>query len=140
MSPYLFTLVMEVLNLMIVRQVKDKRRFQYHWGCKEFKITRLFFVDDILMLCHGDLVSASVLRRGLDEFGMSSGLYPSMGKSEAFFSKNMSCDDIASIKLVMPLREGSLPIRYLGVPLVSKGLKINDCKALIDIVDKRIGD
>lgn len=42
--------------------------------------------------------------------------------------------------MVRPFKEGKLPIRYLGVPLVSKGLKINDCKALIDIVDKRIGD
>ena len=139
-SPYLFTLVMEVLNLMIKRQVIAEKKFQYHGGCKELKITSLFFADDILLMCHGDLISASVLRRGLDEFGMSSGLYPSMGKCEAFFSKNMTCDEISSIKMVMPFREGNLPIRYLGVPLVSKGLKINDCKVLIDIVDKRIGN
>ena len=40
----------------------------------------------------------------------------------------------------MPFRTGELPIRYLGVPLVSKGLRIKDCKVLIDIVEKRIGD
>lgn len=86
-SPYLFTLVMEVLNLMIRKQVRSERKFQYHWGCKDLKITSLCFADDLLMLCHGDLISASFLRRGLDEFGMSSGLYPSMDKSESFFSK-----------------------------------------------------
>ena len=91
------------------------------------------------MLCHGDLISASVLRRGLDEFGMSSGLYPSLDKSESFFS-NIDDNVLANTKMVMPFKEGKLPIRYLGVPLVSKGLKINDCKALTDIVDKRIGD
>ena len=125
--------------MMVKRQVIAEKKFQYHWGCKELMITSLFFADDLLMLCHGDLISASVLRRGLDEFGMSSGLYPNMNKCEAFFS-NMPDDVIASIKLVMPFMDGILPIRYLGVPMISKGLTFNDCKALIDIVEKRIGD
>ncbi|GJV31659.1 RNA-directed DNA polymerase, eukaryota, reverse transcriptase zinc-binding domain protein [Tanacetum coccineum] len=77
-SPYLFTLVMEVLNLMVIRQVKAEKRFKYHWGCKELKITSLCFAYDFLMLCHGDLISASVLRRGLDEFCVSSGLRPNV--------------------------------------------------------------
>ncbi|GJY83814.1 RNA-directed DNA polymerase, eukaryota, reverse transcriptase zinc-binding domain protein [Tanacetum coccineum] len=72
-SPYLFTLVMEVLNLMIQRQVISEKKFKYHWGCKELKITSLCFADDLLLLCHGDLISASVLRRGLDEFCLSLG-------------------------------------------------------------------
>ena len=130
---------MEVLNLMVQRQVKAEKRFQYHWGCKELKITSLCFTDDLLMLCHGDLYSASLLRRGLDEFGMSSGLYPNMHKSEVFFS-NMSDNEVNTSQLVMPFRKGEWPIRYLGVPLVLKGLKIKDCKVLIDIVEKRIGD
>ncbi|GJU02897.1 RNA-directed DNA polymerase, eukaryota, reverse transcriptase zinc-binding domain protein [Tanacetum coccineum] len=77
-SPYLFTLVMEVLNLMVKRQVRNDRRFKYHSGCQKLGITSLFFVDDLLILCHGDMVSAFILRSGLDEFCMSSGLYPSM--------------------------------------------------------------
>ncbi|GKC42552.1 zinc knuckle CX2CX4HX4C containing protein [Tanacetum coccineum] len=91
-SLYLFTLVMEVLNLMVMRQVKAEKGFKYHWGCKELNITSLCFADDLLMLCHGDLISASVLRRGV------------------------------------------LPVRYLGVPMVSKRLTANDCK------DDRFGE
>lgn len=34
-SPYLFTLVMEVLNLMVNRQIRNDNRFKYHSGCKE---------------------------------------------------------------------------------------------------------
>lgn len=84
-SPYLFTLVMEVLNLMVQRQVNAEKGFKYHWGCKELKNTSMCFADDMLMLFHGDLISSSVLRRGLDEFCLSSGLHPSITKSEAFF-------------------------------------------------------
>ncbi|GJW35252.1 RNA-directed DNA polymerase, eukaryota, reverse transcriptase zinc-binding domain protein [Tanacetum coccineum] len=125
-SPYLFTLVMEVLNLMVIRQVKAEKRFKYHWGCKELKITSLCFADDLLMLCHGDLISASVLRRGLDEFCVSSGLRPSMSKSEAFF-RNVPDEVIADINLVMPFKIGVLPIKYLGVPMMSKRLTSKDC-------------
>ncbi|GKE47072.1 hypothetical protein Tco_1478330, partial [Tanacetum coccineum] len=110
-SSYLFTLVMEVLNLMVVRQVKAKKRFKYQWGCKELKITSLCLADDLLMLFPGDLYSASVLRIGLDEFSLSSGFHPRV-----------------------------LPIKYLGVPMVSKILHDSDCKVLIKVFKKRIRD
>ncbi|GJY55984.1 hypothetical protein Tco_0455099 [Tanacetum coccineum] len=130
---------MKVLNLMVIRQVKAEKRFKYHWGCKELKITSLCFADDLLMLCHGDLISASVLRRGLDEFCVSSGLRPSMSKSEAFFG-NVPDEVIADINLVMPFKIGVLPIKYLGVPMMSKRLTSKDCKPLIEMIRKRIGD
>ncbi|GJR44286.1 RNA-directed DNA polymerase, eukaryota, reverse transcriptase zinc-binding domain protein [Tanacetum coccineum] len=104
-SPYLFTLVMEVLNLMVKRQVIDEKIFKYHWVCNELKITSLYFMNDLLMLCHGDLVYALVLRRGFDELCLSSGLLPSMSKSEVFFG-NVSEAVKADIMIVMPFKEG----------------------------------
>ncbi|GJU37562.1 RNA-directed DNA polymerase, eukaryota, reverse transcriptase zinc-binding domain protein [Tanacetum coccineum] len=132
-SPYLFTLVIEVLNLMVKRQIIRDNRFKYHTGCSKLKFTSLCFADDLLMLCHGDLISASILRRVLDEFSLSSGLYPSMSKSEVFFS-NVSPDVKAQILMAMPFKEGTFPIRYLGIPLASRRIKANDCKVLIDAV------
>ncbi|GJV16133.1 putative reverse transcriptase domain-containing protein [Tanacetum coccineum] len=69
--PYLFTLCLEVLNLMIKRQVNNDKRFKYHSGCGKLGITSLCVDDDLLLLCYGDLVSASILRRGLDEFSLA---------------------------------------------------------------------
>ncbi|GJY83206.1 RNA-directed DNA polymerase, eukaryota, reverse transcriptase zinc-binding domain protein [Tanacetum coccineum] len=109
-SPYLFTLVMEVLNLMIKRQIRNDKR---------------------------DMVPTSILRRGLDEFIMSSGLYPSMSKSNAFFC-NIPPDVKDEIKLVMSFNEGVLPIRYLGVPLVSKRVTKNDCRILIEVIQNKV--
>ncbi|GKA81988.1 RNA-directed DNA polymerase, eukaryota, reverse transcriptase zinc-binding domain protein [Tanacetum coccineum] len=136
-SLYLFTLVMEVLNLMVKRQVRNDRRFKCHSSCKKLGITSLFFADDLLMLCHRDMVSASILRRGLDEFSMSSGLYPSMNKSNTFFC-NIPADVKDEIKLVMPFREGVLPIRYLGVPLVSKRVTKKDCRTLMEVIHNKV--
>ncbi|GJU49071.1 RNA-directed DNA polymerase, eukaryota, reverse transcriptase zinc-binding domain protein [Tanacetum coccineum] len=67
-SPYLFTIVMEVFTLMLKRQINNEKRFKYHWGCRNMEIVNLCFADDLMMFCHGDMISASVLRRAMDEF------------------------------------------------------------------------
>ncbi|KAJ0711325.1 hypothetical protein HanOQP8_Chr09g0322591 [Helianthus annuus] len=38
----------------------------------------------------------------------------------------------------MPFQEGSLPVRYLGVPLISSRLTIRDCKVLVERMERRI--
>ncbi|GJY29498.1 RNA-directed DNA polymerase, eukaryota, reverse transcriptase zinc-binding domain protein [Tanacetum coccineum] len=68
-SPYLFTLVMEILTLIIKMKVDQNRDFQYHFGCKKLKITNVCFADDLLMFCHADKSSMSVLKDSIDEFG-----------------------------------------------------------------------
>nr|GFC26985.1 RNA-directed DNA polymerase, eukaryota, reverse transcriptase zinc-binding domain protein [Tanacetum cinerariifolium] len=138
-SPYLFTLVMEVLNLMIKRHVKKDSKFKYHSGCGKLEITSLCSTDDILLLCYGDLKSASILRRGLDEFSLSSGLYPSMSNSEAFFC-GLTPEIKNDILMAMPFKEGTLPIKYLGVSLVSKKINVNDCKILIEFIQNRLNN
>ncbi|GKA68670.1 putative RNA-directed DNA polymerase [Tanacetum coccineum] len=139
LSPYLFTLVMEVLNLMIKRNVSMNPQFKYHWQCKDLKLTHLCFADDLMLFCHGDSKSVDVLKKAIDEFGSVSGLFPSFPKSTVFFG-NVKDFSKAKILEVMPFVEGKLPVRYLGVPLLSKRLYVNDCLPLIDKVKKRILD
>ncbi|GJT16593.1 RNA-directed DNA polymerase, eukaryota, reverse transcriptase zinc-binding domain protein [Tanacetum coccineum] len=127
MSPYLFTIVMEVFNLMVQRQIRLDNRFKYHWGCSRIRLTHLCFADDLLMLCHGDHISACILRRALDEFSMTSGLYPNMFKSTVFYG-NVPDTVKDEIQLAMPFREGVLSARYLGISLTAMTLSIVDCR------------
>nr|GFB27352.1 hypothetical protein [Tanacetum cinerariifolium] len=96
------------------RNIAVNPHFKYHWKCKDLKITHLCFADDLMLFCHGDSKSVSILKNSLDEFGSVSGLLPSSLKSKVFF--------------------GKLPVRYLGVPLLSKRLYVSDCSMLIDKV------
>ncbi|GJV45610.1 hypothetical protein Tco_1430146 [Tanacetum coccineum] len=86
---------------------------------------------------HGDLSSALVLGIILDEFSLSSGFHPSRVKSGAFCCC-VPHNIVADIKMVMPFDEGTLPIKYQGVPMVSKRLGDNDYNILVYIMKKRI--
>nr|GEU40024.1 hypothetical protein [Tanacetum cinerariifolium] len=131
LSPYLFTLVMEVFTLMLHRRVRESSNFTYHRYCSELKLINLCFADDLFLFVHGDVNSSSIIKEALDEFKDASGLNPSMPKSKACF-----CNVINHIKLailhVLPFEEDRLLVKYLGVPFVSSRLIFRDCKELID--------
>ena len=60
MSPYLFVIVMEVLTLIVQKNI-SLHPFKFHWRCKKIKLSHLAFADDLLMFSHGDLASVKVL-------------------------------------------------------------------------------
>nr|GEY86741.1 RNA-directed DNA polymerase, eukaryota, reverse transcriptase zinc-binding domain protein [Tanacetum cinerariifolium] len=85
MSPYLFTLVMEIFNLIMINKIEEAQSFKYHFGWKEIKLTHLCFADDLLVVCNGDKDSLEVVKSDLKEFGIMSGLFSNLGKSTIFF-------------------------------------------------------
>ena len=76
---------MEMLNLIVKDEIKKDCRFKYHLGCKQLKITHLFFADDLIMLCHGDVESVNVLRKALNKISNVSRLYHNLGKCTTFY-------------------------------------------------------
>ncbi|GJX34832.1 hypothetical protein Tco_0246389 [Tanacetum coccineum] len=138
MSPYLFTLVMEVLTLMLHWQARDLV-FTYHRYCSKLNIINLCFADDLFLFAHGDVESAWVIMNMLEEFKNASGLTPSLPKSTTYF-----CNVLNHVKLdilqILPFEEGKLPIKYLGVPLVPSRLLYRDCMELMEKVKRRIND
>nr|GEX12375.1 hypothetical protein [Tanacetum cinerariifolium] len=76
---------------------------------------------------------------GLEEFNNVLCLVPSISKSAAFFC-NVPNALKATILNSMPFAEGSLPVRYLGVPLICLILLYRDCKTLMEKLKSRIND
>ncbi|GKE23911.1 hypothetical protein Tco_1435423, partial [Tanacetum coccineum] len=100
MSPYLFTLVMKVLTLIL---------------------------------------QSKVLMEALKEFQESSRLIPSIPKSMAYFCNVVNHVKMSILSLI-PFEEGHIPIKYLGVPLISSRLLYEDLKILVEKLYNRIGD
>ncbi|GJV73508.1 RNA-directed DNA polymerase, eukaryota, reverse transcriptase zinc-binding domain protein [Tanacetum coccineum] len=139
MSPYLFTLVMEVFSIIMGRNISKNKDFKYHHGCKNLQITHLCFADDLLVFCHGDIKSVSTIKESLEEFSNYSGLKANMNKSTIFF-RGLTITEQSIILDIIPFAIGSLPVRYLGVPLITKKICATDCKPLIDKVKSRVMD
>ncbi|GJR57126.1 RNA-directed DNA polymerase, eukaryota, reverse transcriptase zinc-binding domain protein [Tanacetum coccineum] len=97
-SPYLFTLVMEVFSLIMEKNIEESSG-----------------------LCKGNKESIKVIKKSLDEFSQVSGLIPNLSKSIIFFGSINERDKIDLLQ-VLPFKCGKLPIRYLGVPLLAKKL------------------
>ncbi|GJR80695.1 RNA-directed DNA polymerase, eukaryota, reverse transcriptase zinc-binding domain protein [Tanacetum coccineum] len=119
--------------------IEDSGMFKYHYSCKSLKITHLCFADDLLVFCNRDQESVKVIKESLDEFSGVSGLVPNMQKSTIFFG-GLSNAEQQVILNIIPFTVGKLPVRYLGVPLITKKISINDCKPLISKVKAKIGN
>ncbi|GJR75133.1 RNA-directed DNA polymerase, eukaryota, reverse transcriptase zinc-binding domain protein [Tanacetum coccineum] len=117
----------------------DRTDFKFHHGCKELQLVNLCFADDLMMFCHSDVSSVSIVKDAIEEFSGVSGLLPNMNKSSLFFG-SLNANEKDRIMEVMQFKEGSLPTKYLGVPLITKQLGINDCKGLIDKIKGKTED
>nr|GEV51263.1 hypothetical protein [Tanacetum cinerariifolium] len=67
-SPYLFTMVMENLTLILKRQVRMSDSFRFYKHCEELKIINVCFSDDLFIFARGELALARVILESLDEF------------------------------------------------------------------------
>ncbi|XP_071704641.1 uncharacterized protein [Rutidosis leptorrhynchoides] len=130
---------MEVLSLMLSRKVSQMQDFKYHPKCEHLKIINLCFADDLFLFSKADVESVKVIRDALEEFKACSGLTPSLPKSTTFFA-NVPSNLKVQILQILPFDEGTLPVRYLGVPLVSSRLLYRDCKILVERDKKKVDD
>ncbi|GJW60305.1 RNA-directed DNA polymerase, eukaryota, reverse transcriptase zinc-binding domain protein [Tanacetum coccineum] len=102
-------------------------------------LTQLCFADDLLMLCNGDHVSVEVLKDGITEFSKESGLVLNIHKSTIFFG-SVKENEKQRILEVMSFVVGTLPMKYLGVPLITKNIGVTECNQLVDRVKPKVND
>ncbi|KAL2232501.1 UNVERIFIED_CONTAM: hypothetical protein Sindi_1430100 [Sesamum indicum] len=137
LSPYLFVLVMEVLNLGLSQLIEQDMQFTYHWKCEPARIFQLGFADDLLLFCRADTDSVRVLKVGPDQFAEWSGLRLNIQKSHLIISRS-ALERKEQLLSILGFQEGQLPMRYLGLPLISSRLSISDCQPLLSKIDARI--
>lgn len=97
-------------------KLRHNPRFHYHPRCKKHNITHVCFADDLLLFAKGDVDSVRELYSAFQPFSYASGLRANLSKSSIYLGGVL--EDVQSIILVH-LTKGSLPFKYLGVPLSS---------------------
>ncbi|XP_039064928.1 uncharacterized protein LOC120210227 [Hibiscus syriacus] len=111
--------------------------FRFHPKCKKISLTHLCFADDLFIFCHGSLESVLGVVSILDRFYELSGLRLNAMKSELFACGVPRCS-LDLICIATGFKHGQLPVRYLGVPLVTRKLSSKDCSALLVRINDKI--
>lgn len=128
LSPYLFVLAMECLSrLLLVRY--EEGIIGYHPRTEHLKISHLMFADDVMVFFDGTSNSLHGITECLDDFASWSGLQINSTKTELFTAGLDHTESSAIVAYGFP--HGALPIRYLGLPLMSRKLKISEYAPLI---------
>ncbi|GKD98372.1 RNA-directed DNA polymerase, eukaryota, reverse transcriptase zinc-binding domain protein [Tanacetum coccineum] len=120
-------------------EIKKEKLFKYHFRCRQLKITYLCFADDLLVMCHGDVHSVKTIKKALEKFSVVSRLQPNLGKS-TMFCGSLDDETKGEIQNILPFKIGKLSVKYLGVPLMSKKIRVADCKVPIDKVTQKLSD
>ncbi|XP_010412606.1 PREDICTED: uncharacterized protein LOC104698930 [Camelina sativa] len=135
-SAPLFALVMDILSKQLDRAVTQER-IKPRSLCIQPLITHLNFADNLLVLFDGSESSLVGILETLDMFKLASGLGINLTKSCLFLDGD-NRNGIRSMSSRLNLTHGSLPIRYLGFPLITQKLSASDYQPLIDKVKSRI--
>ncbi|GJR83128.1 RNA-directed DNA polymerase, eukaryota, reverse transcriptase zinc-binding domain protein [Tanacetum coccineum] len=130
---------MEVLSLLINKKIEESDNFKFHWRFSKVKLTHLCFADDLMIFSHGDPSYVDVIKSVLEDFSRCSGLKHNLEKSLVFFG-NVPVHSKAAILEILPFPVSTLPIKYLGVPLISTRLYKHHCAPLINKVRMRMSN
>ena len=118
LSPYLFVMGMEVLDVLIRRAVEGGflSRCSIRGGSRStLNISHLFFTDDTIVLCEASKEHLTHLSWILLWFEAASSLRINLDKSEIIPVGEV--DEIEELVVELGCRVGSLPSQYLGLPL-----------------------
>ena len=111
----------------MLTQAAHEMRFNYHLNCPSSRLTHLCFADDLLIFIDGSLESVQAVLHVLREFERRSGLAVSVHKT-SFFASGLTQGDTDLIQFTTGMPMGSLPIRYLRVPLCTKKMSLLNCE------------
>ncbi|KAL2893980.1 LINE-1 retrotransposable element ORF2 protein [Bienertia sinuspersici] len=136
LSPLLFVIGMEYLS-RIMRKLHENPSFKMHPRCKGLNLTHMCFADDLILCCKGEKNSIEMILDCFTQFSSSSGLQANRSKTE-FYTCGMSDEEQNQIFAESGFRKGSLPFKYLGVPICSKRINAGQCEALVDKMTARI--
>jgi len=136
LSPYLFVICMNVLSRKIDKAATDKQ-IGFHPKCKLLKLTHLCFADDLMVFVEGNKKSIQGTLAVFDDFAIHSGLKISLEKSTLYMA---GIPEIQREEILQqfPFEHGTLPVRYLGLPLLTRRMTSSYYLPLIEKIKSQI--
>ena len=129
LSPFLFAICLEVLSRNFGKLSRNPQ-FNHHPKCSEMSITHLAFADDLILFTRGDVTSVRLSMECLEKFGECSGLSINALKSNVYMA-GISPQEMEEINQITGFSIGVFPFKYLGIPVASSRLIIEQFNPLI---------
>jgi len=128
---------MEYFSRLMSRAV-DLQEYIFHSRiCKCVDVSHLIFADDLLVVGYGDVATARCIDRILKEFSEVSGLNANPQKSNLITS-GVSTRARCRIAQILPYSTGTIPFKYLGIPICSKRIGVQDFTPLLNDINNMI--
>lgn len=135
LSPMLFILVMDVLNLMFTRascagllQPLSRRPIQHRIS---------LYADDVALFLQPTAADITLSLRLLHLFGKASGLKTNVHKSNVL-PIHCSEENLVTIQNILPCEVQNFPCKYLGLPLTIKKMTKEQVQPIIDKVAEQL--
>ncbi|KAG7541866.1 Reverse transcriptase zinc-binding domain [Arabidopsis thaliana x Arabidopsis arenosa] len=135
LSPYLFVLTMEVFSKLLISRF-NSGYISYHPMTSDLEISHLMFADDVMVFFDGKSSSLHGIYETLDDFASWSGLSMNREKTLLFFAGLSPREENDIISYGFPI--GNLPVRYLGLPLMSRKLRISEYSPLLEKITNKL--
>ncbi|CAN1163243.1 LINE-1 retrotransposable element ORF2 protein [Linum perenne] len=138
LSPFLFTLCIERLSILISNAVSNGNWKQIHLVKEGPGLSHLFFADDLVLFGMVNPNQCHSIRNCLDTFCKASGQLVSKDKSRIFFSANVNKASRRHVCRELGFAETNDLGRYLGVPVLHGRINKGTHKYLIERIDKKL--
>lgn len=109
----------------------------YHLYCQNIKLTHLCFANDLVGFTDRKKRSIEGLLQVFPEFAKCSELSIRLEKSTLFMA-GFSEEVKVTILNQFPFDSGTLPVRYLGLPLLTKRMRVEDYNSLLEKIKGKI--
>ncbi|GJY43054.1 putative RNA-directed DNA polymerase, eukaryota, reverse transcriptase zinc-binding domain protein [Tanacetum coccineum] len=137
LSPFLFILAVEALNVAIVEAIDNNLFYGIIVGKDKIHVSHLQFADDALILGEWSILNANNLPRILTCFHLASGLKVSFNKSK-LFEICVSSEELYSMASAIGYLTSQFLCTYLGLPIGAKMSRCRNWEPLIDRFQKRL--
>ncbi|RVW66276.1 putative ribonuclease H protein [Vitis vinifera] len=116
LSPFLFTLVVDVLSRMLLRAEERNMLEGFRVGRNRTRVSHLQFADDTIFFSNTREEDLQTLKSLLLAFGHISGLKVNLDKSN-IYGINLDHAHISRLAETLGCKASGWPILYLGLPL-----------------------
>lgn len=127
---------MNVLSCLIAKAAVEKT-IRYYPKCKNIHMTHLCSADDLIVFVDGQQRSIEGILEIFGNFAWMSGLNISLEKSMLYLV-GVNDQNRESIISRFPFTVGQLPVKYLGLPLLTKRMTSVDYNPLLEKIRQKM--